>query len=47
MLKNAKLLLKFILDEEKSLLLKFRGSKNQRIIDVKKSLDEGRTVIIG
>ena len=33
--------------EEKSLLLKFKGSKNQRIIDVKKSLDEGKTVVIG
>lgn len=36
---------KFIL-EEKSLMLKFRGSKNQRIIDVKKSLEHGYAVII-
>lgn len=34
---------KFIL-EEKSLMLKFRGSKNQRIIDVKKSLISGSVV---
>ena len=33
--------------KEKSLLLKFKGSKNQRIIDVKKSLKEGKTVVIG
>ena len=30
---------------KKSLLLKFRGSKNQRIIDVKKSLENDRIVI--
>ena len=29
---------------EKSLECKFRGSKNQRIIDVKKSLEEGQVV---
>lgn len=34
---------RFIL-EEKSLMLKFRGSKNQRIIDVRKSL-ESKTVV--
>ena len=34
---------KFIL-AEKSLELKFRGSKNQRIIDVQKSLVSGKTV---
>ena len=33
--------------KDKSLLLKFKGSKNQRIIDVKKSLKEGKTVVIG
>ena len=33
--------------EEKSLLLKFKGSKNQRIIDVKKSLSDSKTVVIG
>ncbi len=33
----------FILSE-RSLLLKFRGSKNQRILDVKKSLDKGVAV---
>lgn len=31
--------------EEKSLSLKFRGSKNQRLVDVKKSLLEGNVVI--
>lgn len=34
----------FIL-EEKSLMLHFRGSKNQRILDVKKSLEEGKAVL--
>lgn len=34
---------KFIL-AEKSLMLRFRGSKNQRIIDVQASLREGNTV---
>lgn len=33
----------FIL-EQRSLMLKFRGSKNQRIIDVKKSLEIGKAV---
>ncbi|NLU51740.1 MAG: anaerobic ribonucleoside-triphosphate reductase activating protein [Clostridiaceae bacterium] len=32
--------------DKKSLLLKFRGSSNQRIIDVKKSLAEKRPVIL-
>ncbi len=31
--------------EKKSLNCKFRGSTNQRIIDVKKSLEEGKVVI--
>lgn len=31
--------------EKKSLLLKFRGSKNQRLIDVKRSLQENTIVI--
>lgn len=35
---------KFIL-EEKSLDIYFRGSRNQRIIDVKKSLEEDRVVL--
>lgn len=35
---------KFIL-EEKSLNVVFRGSKNQRIIDVQKSLEEGKTCL--
>ena len=35
----------FIL-EEKSLMLKFRGSKNQRFLDVKKSLASGKAVEI-
>lgn len=30
--------------DRKSLLLKFRGSGNQRLLDVKKSLEEGRAV---
>ena len=32
-------------ESKKDLSLRFRGSSNQRIIDVKKSLDEGRTVL--
>ena len=36
---------KFIL-EEKSLMLKFRGSKNQRVIDVKESLREKKVIEI-
>lgn len=32
------------LEEKKNLKLKFRGSENQRIIDVKKSLEKGETV---
>ncbi len=32
--------------EEKSLMLKFRGSKNQRCIDVKKSLENGEVIEI-
>ena len=36
---------KFI-EEEKSLNLDFRGSRNQRIIDVKASLKKGKAVII-
>lgn len=35
----------FILSK-KNLLLKFRGSENQRILDVKKSLSEGKAVLI-
>ena len=35
---------KFVL-AEKSLEVKFRGSKNQRIIDVKKSLEENKAII--
>ena len=34
---------KFIL-EQKSLMLKFRGSKNQRIIDVPKSITAGKAI---
>ena len=33
--------------EERSLDLRFKGSRNQRIIDVRRSLSEGRTVVIG
>ena len=32
------------IEAEKSLILKFRGSRNQRILDVKKSLSEGGPV---
>ena len=31
-------------EDKKSLSLKFRGSKNQRIIDVKKSLKDNKVV---
>ena len=34
---------RFIL-EQKSMLLKFRGSKNQRVIDPRASLEQGRAV---
>lgn len=34
------------IDEERDITLPFRGSKNQRIIDVKKSMREGRTSTI-
>jgi anaerobic ribonucleoside-triphosphate reductase activating protein len=34
------------LEEERSLMLLFRGSKNQRIVDVKKSLGKGTIVEI-
>ena len=34
------------IENEKSLNLKFKGSRNQRIIDVKKSLKKNETVLI-
>ncbi len=34
------------IEEQKSLMLNFRGSKNQRIIDVKKSLETGVPVVL-
>ncbi|MBP0960460.1 MAG: 4Fe-4S cluster-binding domain-containing protein, partial [Oscillospiraceae bacterium] len=34
------------LEAERSLMLLFRGSKNQRIVDVKKSLEKGTIVEI-
>ena len=50
--KNMKLieLLDYIIDgpfieEQKSLMLNFRGSANQRIIDVKDSLERGQVII--
>ena len=45
LLKECKFLIdgKFIL-AEKSMMLKFRGSKNQRIIDVQASFSQGKTV---
>lgn len=33
------------IDEQKDLSLKFRGSKNQRVIDVKQSLEQGKVVL--
>lgn len=47
LLKNVDVLVdgKFIL-EEKSYDLYFKGSRNQRIIDVKKSLDLGKVVLV-
>ena len=33
------------IDEQKDLTLKFRGSKNQRVIDVKQSLDQNKVVL--
>ncbi len=33
------------MEDKKNLMLKFRGSSNQRIIDVKKSLKEGKTIL--
>ena len=33
------------IDEQKDLTLKWRGSKNQRVIDIKKSLDQNKTVL--
>ncbi len=46
LLKNIDVLVdgKFI-EDQKDISLKFRGSKNQRIIDVKESLNSGKTVI--
>jgi anaerobic ribonucleoside-triphosphate reductase activating protein len=32
------------IEEQKSLLLKFRGSKNQRIIDIKQTRDSGQVI---
>jgi len=34
------------LESERSLSLKWRGSKNQRVLDVKKSLDAGEAVLL-
>lgn len=33
------------IDEQKDLSLKFRGSKNQRVIDVKQSLAQNKIVL--
>ena len=46
LLKNVDVLVdgKFVLDK-KSLACKFRGSTNQRLIDVKKSLEKGDVVL--
>lgn len=34
------------IEEKKNITLKFRGSENQRIIDVKESLKQGRTILM-
>jgi anaerobic ribonucleoside-triphosphate reductase activating protein len=34
------------IEEQKDLTLKFRGSKNQRIIDVKKTIEQGEVVLL-
>ena len=33
------------IDEQKDLTLKWRGSKNQRVIDVKQSLAQNKTIL--
>ena len=33
------------IDEQRDITLKFRGSKNQRVIDVQKSLEQGKVVL--
>lgn len=35
------------IEDQKDLTLKFRGSKNQRIIDVKKTIEQGKVVLFG
>jgi anaerobic ribonucleoside-triphosphate reductase activating protein len=35
------------IDKQRSYLLKFKGSKNQRIIDVKRSIKQGEVVLFG
>lgn len=50
---NSYLIMKYIdvlvdgayIDEQKDITLKFRGSKNQRVIDVKKSLEENKVIL--
>ena len=46
LLKNVDVLVdgKFIL-EQRDISLKFRGSKNQRVIDVQKSLQENQIIL--
>ena len=47
MLKEVDILIdgKFELDK-RDIMLKYRGSANQRVIDVKKSLEEGKIIEI-
>jgi anaerobic ribonucleoside-triphosphate reductase activating protein len=34
------------IEEQRDITLKFRGSKNQRLIDVKKTLEQGEIITI-
>ena len=35
------------IDEEKALGLRFRGSKNQRVIDMNRTRSEGKIILLG
>ena len=34
------------IEEQRNLLLKFRGSENQRVIDIRKSLECGNVIVL-